>query len=56
LHEWAEAGVLEKIQAVLVAELAELGRVDFSELLADATFLRAKKGATRWVTPRLVRG
>jgi transposase len=56
LHEWAEAGVLEKIQAVLVTELAELGRVDFSELLADATFLRAKKGATRWVTPRLARG
>lgn len=44
LHEWAEAGIPERIQTVLVAELAERGRVNFGELLADATFLRAKKG------------
>jgi hypothetical protein len=40
---------------VLLGQLAERGRVDLSELLADATFIRAKKQATTSVRPRLAR-
>lgn len=55
LQEWAGEGVLEEIQALLVEELDELGRVDFEELLADATFIRAKKGGRTWEKPRLAK-
>jgi transposase len=55
LQEWAGQEVLEEIQAVLLEELAELGKVDFDELLADATFIRAKKGGTTSAEPRLAR-
>lgn len=54
-REWAGEGVLEEIQAVLIEELAELGKIDFEELQADATFIRAKKGVTRSEKPRLAR-
>lgn len=56
LQEWAGEGVLEEIQAVLVEELAACGRIDLEELLADATFIRAKKGGTKSARPKLVRG
>jgi transposase len=45
LRDWAGDGVLEGLQAALVEQLDELGRLDLRELLADATFIRAKKGA-----------
>ena len=55
LQEWAGEGVLAELHAVLIEELDELGKLDFEELLADATFIRAKKGAMRWEKPRLAR-
>ena len=55
LQEWAGEGILEDIQAILICELVELGQVDFTELLADATFIRAKKGETSLEKPRLAR-
>lgn len=55
LRDWAAGGVLEGLHAVLVHELADLGRLDLTELLADATFIRAKKGATTSGSPRLAR-
>ena len=55
LREWADEEVLEDIQAILIEELAERGRVDFDELLADATFIRAKKGGSRSARPRSAR-
>ena len=55
LREWAGEEVLEEIQAILIAELDELGRLDFDELLADATFIRTKKGGSPSATPRLAR-
>jgi transposase len=55
LREWAGDEVLERIQAILVQELHELGRIDFDELLADATFIRVKKGGSPSATPRLAR-
>jgi transposase len=55
LQEWASAGTLQTIQAILVEQLGSLGLLALEELLADATFIRAKKGVTRWVKPRLAR-
>jgi transposase len=55
LAEWAGEEVLRDIQAVLVQELGHLGKLDLEELLADATFIRAKKGARRSGKPRLAR-
>lgn len=55
LQEWAGEGILQDIQAILLEELVELGQVDFDELLADATFIRAKKGGTTSAKPRLAR-
>jgi transposase len=55
LHEWSGEEILEDIQAILIEHLAEQGKVDLHELLADATFIRAKKGGTTLAKPRLVR-
>ena len=55
LQEWASEGILQDIQALLLEQLDELGKVDFDELLADATFIRAKKGGSMSAKPRLVR-
>jgi transposase len=55
LQEWASEGILEEIQAILIEELHELGRIDLDELLADATFIRAKKGGSRSAKPRSAR-
>src|ERR1051325_12105055 len=55
LRDWADAGVLEDIQAALVQQLEELGKLDLRELFADATFIRAKKGAKRSAKRRLAR-
>ncbi len=55
LQAWAGDGVLEDIQAALVGELADRGKVDLRELFADATFIRAKKGAARSARPSAAR-
>ena len=55
LQEWAGEGVLPELHAILIQELGELGALDLEELLADATFIRAKKGETRWGKPRSAR-
>ena len=55
LQEWATEEVLPAVQALLVEELGELGKLDLTELLADATFIRAKKGATTSGRPGLAR-
>ena len=55
LRDWAGEGVLQEIQALLLKELDELGKIDFDELFSDATFIRTKKGARTWEKPRLAR-
>jgi len=55
LRDWACEGVLQDIHAILIEELDDLGALDLDELLADATFIRAKKGAPTWAKPRLAR-
>jgi transposase len=56
LQDWAAGGVLEDIQAALVGELADRGQLDLRELLTDATFIRAKKGARTSARPSAARG
>jgi len=53
--EWAGEDVLEEVHALLIEELDDLGELDFEELFADATFIRAKKGGTTSATPRWAR-
>jgi transposase len=55
LQEWAGEGTLAEIHAILIEELDDLGELDFEELLADATFIRSKKGVMRSAKPRLAR-
>jgi hypothetical protein len=55
LVEWAGEDVLEDVHALLIEELDDLGELDFEELFADATFIRAKKGGTMSATPRWAR-
>jgi transposase len=55
LAEWAGEDVFQHIQALVVEELGEAGKLDLDELLADATFIRAKKGAKTSGRPRLAR-
>ena len=55
LVEWAGEDILPHLHAVLVEQLGEAGKLDLEELFADATFIRAKKGATRSGKPRSAR-
>jgi transposase len=55
LQEWAGEGCLELIQAAVLEELDDLGVLDWDQLVADATFIRGKKGATRSATPSAAR-
>ena len=55
LVDWAGDEVLRHLQGALVEQLGERGELALEELFADATFIRAKKGATRSARPRLAR-
>jgi transposase len=55
LQAWAGAECLDIINAAVLEELNELGRLDWNQLVADATFVRGKKGATRSAIPSVAR-
>ena len=42
--EWAPAGVFERLQELLLDELGEAGRMDWSRVSVDSFSLRAVKG------------
>ena len=44
LDEWVRAGVFEQLQAVLLDELGEAGRLDLERVLVDSASVRAVKG------------
>lgn len=46
LYEWARAGVFETLQAALLDELGEAGRIDLDRVAVDSVSLRATKGGT----------
>ena len=54
--EWIRTGAFEQIWQILLEHLDELGRLDWREVIADAWFVRAKKGAITWEIPSLARG
>ena len=44
--EWARTGVFEQLQALLLDELGQAGRVDLERVSVDSFSLRAVKGGT----------
>ena len=44
LEQWTRAGVFEQLQRVLLNELGQRGRVDFSRASIDSSSVRASKG------------
>ena len=54
LCEWQEAGVWEKLHALLLAELRAAGEIEWSRAVADSSHVQAKKGAPRRARARLI--
>ena len=44
--QWAKAGVFDQLQALLLDELGEAGRIDLERVSVDSFSLRAVKGGT----------
>ena len=53
LVEWQEAGVWEKLHALLLAELRAAGEIEWSRAVADSSHVQAKKGAPKRARARL---
>ncbi len=47
LRDWASSGLLTEVWSRLVDLAQELGWIDWSQMIADGTFCRAKKGV-KW--------
>jgi transposase len=52
--EWQEAGVWERLHALLLAELRAAGAIEWTRAVADASHVQAKKGAPRRGQARLI--
>jgi transposase len=52
--EWQEAGVWERLHALLLAELRAAGELEWSRAVADSSHVQAKKGAPRRAQARLI--
>jgi transposase len=46
-QEWTECGAWDQVWVLVVQELGESGKLDLSEMFADATFVEAQKGGSR---------
>jgi transposase len=46
LDEWAKAGLVEQLQALLLDELGAAGRIDLERVSIDSFSLRALNGGT----------
>jgi len=49
--EWAHAGVFERLQELLLDELGEAGRLDWSRVSVDSFSLRAVRGDLTGANP-----
>ena len=47
LDEWQQAGVWQRLHALLLAELRTVGEIEWSRAVADSSHVQAKKGAPR---------
>ncbi len=52
--EWQQAGVWERLHALLLAELRAAGEIEWSRAVADSSHVQAKKGAPRRARARLI--
>jgi transposase len=52
--EWQQAGVWERLHAVLLSELRAAGALEWSRAVADSSHVQAKKGAPRRGRARLI--
>jgi transposase len=46
MHEWAEAGVFDRVHQAVLDRLGEQGRLDWSRASLDSASVRAKGGAS----------
>jgi transposase len=49
LRSWQEAGVWQRLHALLLAELHGAGEIEWSRAIADSSHVQAKKGARKRV-------
>jgi transposase len=54
--DWQQAGVRERLHALLLAELRAAGEIEWSRAVVDSSHVQAKKGAAqlgraRWIGP-----
>lgn len=47
LEEWSQAGVWERLHALLLRELRAAGEIDWERAVVDSSHVQAKKGAPR---------
>jgi transposase len=52
--EWQQAGVWERLHALLLAELQAAGELEWSRAVADSSHVQAKKGAPKRARARLI--
>lgn len=52
--EWQQAGVWERLHALLLAELQAAGEIEWSRAVADGSHVQAKKGAPKRGRARLI--
>ena len=45
LHEWADAGVFDRLHAAVLDQLGRRGQLDWSRASLDSVSVRAKRGA-----------
>src|SRR5580765_354416 len=51
--EWQQAGVWERLHALLLAELHAAGEIEWARAVADSSHVQAKRGAPRRARARL---
>jgi transposase len=54
LDEWQQAGVWDKLHALLLARLRAAGEIEWSRAIVDASHVQAKKGAPKRARARLI--
>jgi|HubBroStandDraft_1064217.scaffolds.fasta_scaffold333818_1 transposase len=55
-RDWSECGAFDTAWAIAVQELGATGKLDLSELFADATFVEAQKGGQRSARQNAAKG
>ncbi len=46
MHEWAEAGVFDRLHVAVLNQLGERGELDWSRASLDSVSVRAKRGVS----------